>query len=57
MGTTLVHVHKMDFNQKSLQTYKISPANLHYLYLVTTTIDLIVNDSLNEKSMIKHGEH
>lgn len=56
-GNNLVHVHKIDFKQKRLQTYIISPANLHYLYLITTTIDLLVNDSLNEKSMIKHGGH
>lgn len=39
---------------KMIQTFHNSDANSQCQYLMTTTIDLIVNGSLNEKSMIKH---
>lgn len=54
MGTTLVHVHKMGCNKIVLQIYINSSTQTHKQYVVTTTTDLIVNNSFYEKSMIKH---
>lgn len=39
---------------KVKQTFHNSDANSQCQYLITTPIDLIVNGSLNDKSMIKH---
>lgn len=39
---------------KVKQTFHNSDAYSQCQYLITTTIDLIVNGSLNDKSMIKH---